>query len=133
MLNTCIKSIAMAAPLLSLFAVEVHAGDFCSHGNAVIVELNGYKTQATRLYTGDFNGDGIEDSFCKDVRKDSSNQNRLLEWIMDGKTGEVKQLGWSDWCTHRNSKIRVLSKKSGDILECTDNISENVWTRKLTW
>ena len=131
MSNKSIKSIAIAAPLLILFAVEAHA--FCTHGDREVVELGGFKTQVTRLYRGDFNGDGVRDQFCKDVRKDGSNQNRLLEWIKDGKTGKVKQLGWNEWCTHRNSKIRVIKETGGDTLECTDNISENRWTRRLSW
>lgn len=132
MFKNNITSVAITSPMLVLFTVNAHG--FCTHGNREVVELGGYKTQVTRLYEGDFNGDGVKDQFCKDVRKDGSNQNRLLEWIKDGKTGQVRQLGWSEWCTHRNSKIRVITKTpGGDTLECTDNISENRWTRRLKW
>ena len=75
-----------AATICLLGSSRAAAADtFCSHGKEIIDEDRNYATHATRLITGDFDGDGKEDKLCKDVRKDDSNNNRLLEWLVLGK------------------------------------------------
>ena len=65
----------------SLSALAAPPANYCVHGQGVISEPYG-TTRATRLFTGDFDGDGRLDYFCKDVREHDSNGNRRLEWLI---------------------------------------------------
>ncbi|HVH42033.1 MAG TPA: hypothetical protein VM925_06805 [Labilithrix sp.] len=103
---------------------------FCSHGKEIIDEDRNYATHATRLITGDFDGDGKEDKLCKDVRKDDSNQNRLLEWLVLGNGKTPFSATWNEWCTHRNSKITTETRDDKTILVCTDQ-RRGRWEREL--
>jgi len=67
----------------SLSALAAPPANYCVHGQGVISEPYG-TTRATRLFTGDFDGDGRLDYFCKDVREHDSNGNRRLEWLILG-------------------------------------------------
>jgi hypothetical protein len=100
---------------------------FCTHGNSLIREdLRSVK--ATVLLQGDFDGDGKIDYFCKDIRQDSSNSNRLLEWLVLGNGKTPMKAQWSDWCTHKNSRISVMRNPGGrDQLVCSD--SYRFWQR----
>ena len=107
------------------------ADGFCSHGRAIIDEDRQSATHATELITGDFDGDKKEDKLCKDVRKDDSNQNRLLEWLVLGNGKKPWSGMWNEWCTHRNSQITTERQGGKDILVCTDQ-NRGRWERDLT-
>ncbi len=111
-------------------SMSAYADNFCTHGLGVIKEDNGYATTATVLIRGDFDGDGKTDRFCKDVRMDSSNNNRLLEWLMLA-NGTMRFSGvWNEWCTHRNSRISTKKRNGKTILVCTDQ-ARGYWEREL--
>ena len=128
-----LKVVLLAGLLVGLVGASrtTLAGEFCSHGTEIIDEDRGTATHATRLITGDFDGDGKLDKLCKDVRKDDSNQNRLLEWLVLGNGKKPWSGQWNDWCTHRNSKVTVEEKDDRDILVCTD-LNRSRWERDLT-
>lgn len=110
-------------------STESAAAPFCSHGQDVIVEGRLYLT-ATQLISADFDGDGKIDQFCKDLRKHSSNGNRLLEWLVLG-NGTVSFSGvWNEWCTHKGSYIRARKRGNRHILVCVDD-QGGYWERKL--
>ena len=127
-----LKAILISAGVVCLMGPSraALADNFCTHGTAIIDEDRGSSTYATRLITGDFDGDGKTDKLCKDVRKDDSNSNRLLEWLVLGNGKTVFSGQWNDWCTHRDSKVSVQKKDGKDILVCTDQ-QRNRWEREL--
>jgi hypothetical protein len=120
-------SLAPISFSIAFFQKPVLAGGFCTHGNSLISEdLRSVK--ATVLLQGDFDGDGKIDYFCKDIRQHPSNSNRLLEWLVLGNGKTPIQGQWSDWCTHKNSRISVMRNPGGrDQLVCSD--SYKFWQR----
>ena len=127
--NSSLLKIVLSFFIMSA-SFSARADNFCVHGRNVIGEDGGYSTYATVLIKGDFDGDGKIDRFCKDVRKDDSNNNRLLEWLFLG-NGTVKFAAmWNDWCTHRNSRISTEKRGNKTILICRDN-HRGYWERSL--
>lgn len=121
-------STALVASTLS-GAWEARADGYCTHGRGIINE-DGSSTTATILIRADFDGDGLTDKLCKDVRMDDSNGNRLLEWLVLGNGTTAFAGVWNEWCTHRNSRVGTVRRGGRSILTCTDS-NRNYWERTL--
>ncbi len=102
---------------------------YCTHGTTLIKE-NGRLIRPTVYIEADFDGDGLTDYLCKDVRRHPSNSNGIFMWLILG-NGETPYSAQKDvWCTHEGSRLSVETRRDRNILVCTDSPG-NRWERTL--
>ncbi len=105
------------------------SGAFNESTNHTYSNINWCSHPTGKLYVGDFDGDGKDDTLCHDKSSGYSYSGYI--WI-DYRSDGLDGTDWSqdlDWCTHSNGRLHIgdVDGDGEDDIVCQDVADGNVW------